>query len=69
MSGDRDQEFFADGITEDIITALARYPSLFVIACNSCFTYKGRAVAPSEGSIAGNSRLTCRPAVQHQLRR
>ena len=44
MSADPEQEFFADGIAEDIITALSRYPSLFVIARNSCFTYKGRAV-------------------------
>ena len=44
MSADPDQEFFADGIAEDIITALSRYPSLFVIARNSSFTYKGRAV-------------------------
>jgi adenylate cyclase len=44
MSGDPEQEFFADGIAEDVITALSRYPSLFVIARNSCFTYKGRAV-------------------------
>ena len=44
MSGDPEQEFFADGITEDIINALSLYPSLFVIARNSCFTYKGRAV-------------------------
>jgi adenylate cyclase len=44
MSGDPEQEFFADGIAEDIITALSRYPSLFVIARNSCFTYKGRAI-------------------------
>jgi adenylate cyclase len=44
MSGDPGQEFFADGIAEDVITALSRYPSLFVIARNSCFTYKGRAV-------------------------
>jgi adenylate cyclase len=44
MSGDADQEFFADGIAEDVITALSRYPSLFVIARNSSFTYKGRAV-------------------------
>jgi len=44
MSVDPDQEFFADGIAEDIITALSRYPSLFVIARNSSFTYKGRAV-------------------------
>jgi adenylate cyclase len=44
MSADPEQEFFADGIAEDAITALSRYPSLFVIARNSCFTYKGRAV-------------------------
>ena len=44
LSSDPEQEFFADGIAEDVITALSRYPSLFVIARNSCFTYKGRAV-------------------------
>jgi adenylate cyclase len=44
MSNDPEQEFFADGITEDIITALCRYPSLFVIARNSCFTYKGQSI-------------------------
>jgi adenylate cyclase len=42
MSGDPEQEYFADGIAEDIITALSRLPSLFVIARNSSFTYKGR---------------------------
>src|SRR6516162_3006921 len=44
MSSDPEQEFLADGIAEDVITALSRYPSLFVIARNSSFTYKGRAV-------------------------
>jgi adenylate cyclase len=44
MSSDPEQEFLADGIAEDIITALSRFPSLFVIARNSCFTYKGHAV-------------------------
>jgi adenylate cyclase len=44
MSSDPEQEFFGDGIAEDVITALSRYPSLFVIARNSSFTYKGRAV-------------------------
>src|ERR1700730_14453432 len=43
-SGDPEQEFFADGMVEDIITALSRFKSLFVIARNSSFTYKGRAV-------------------------
>jgi adenylate cyclase len=44
MSGDPEQEFLADGIAEDVITALSRYPSLFVIARNSSFTYKGKSV-------------------------
>ncbi|HEX2116601.1 MAG TPA: adenylate/guanylate cyclase domain-containing protein [Alphaproteobacteria bacterium] len=44
MSESRDQEYFADGIAEDIITGLSRYQSFFVIARNSSFTYKGRAV-------------------------
>jgi adenylate cyclase len=44
MSNDPEQEFFADGIAEDVITALSRYPFLFVIARNSSFTYKGRVV-------------------------
>jgi len=44
MSGDPEQEYFTDGITEDIITELSRYHSLFVIARNSTFTYKGKAV-------------------------
>jgi TolB-like protein len=44
MSGDAEQEYFADGIVEEIITALSRIRWLFVIARNSSFTYKGRAV-------------------------
>jgi TolB-like protein len=43
-SGDPEQEYFADGVVEDIITALSRIRWLFVIARNSSFTYKGRAV-------------------------
>jgi adenylate cyclase len=44
MSGDPEQEYFADGITEDIITALSKWRWFFVIARNSTFTYKGRSV-------------------------
>ena len=44
MSGDPEQEYFADGMVEDIITALSRFKSLFVIARNSSFTYKGKPV-------------------------
>jgi adenylate cyclase len=44
MSGDPEQEYFSDGITEEIITALSKVPRLFVIARNSTFTYKGKPV-------------------------
>ena len=44
LSGDPEQEYFADGMVADIITALAHFRHLFVIARNSSFTYKGRAV-------------------------
>jgi TolB-like protein/class 3 adenylate cyclase len=44
MSGDPEQEYFADGMVEDIITALSRFKSLFVIARNSSFAYKGKPV-------------------------
>jgi adenylate cyclase len=44
MSGDPEQEYFADGVVEDIITALSTFKSLFVIAHNSTFTYKGKPI-------------------------
>jgi TolB-like protein/class 3 adenylate cyclase len=77
MSGDPEQEYFVDGIVEDIITALSRFPSLMVIARNSSFTYKGRAVDIKragrelgvhyilEGSVrkaANRMRITCQLA-------
>ena len=63
MSGDPEQDYFADGITEDIITDLSRSPALFVIARNSSFAYKGKAldvrqVAASSAS-ATCSRAAC----------
>src|SRR6185369_8811433 len=42
MSGDPEQEYFADGVVEEILTALSRVPSFFVIARNSSFSYKGK---------------------------
>ena len=42
LSGDPEQEYFADGITEDIITALSRFAGIFVISRNSVYTYKGK---------------------------
>jgi len=74
MSGDPEQEYFADGMVEDITTALSRIGGLFVIARNSSFTYKGRAVDVKqvgrelgvryvlEGSVrkaGGRVRITC----------
>jgi adenylate cyclase len=44
MSGDAEQEYFSDGLTEDLTTELARNPFLFVISRNSAFTYKGKSV-------------------------
>jgi TolB-like protein len=44
LSGDKGQDYFSDGITEDIITELSRFSDLFVIARNSSFQYKGKAV-------------------------
>jgi len=48
MSDDPKQEYFSDGITEDIITALSKTPKMFVIARNSTFTYKGKSVKVQE---------------------
>jgi adenylate cyclase len=50
MSGDAEQEFFTDGLTEDIITELSRFRDLFVIARNSTFVYKGKAVNVQEAA-------------------
>jgi TolB-like protein/Tfp pilus assembly protein PilF len=44
MSGDPEQDFFSDGLTEDVITGLSRFPDLFVVARNSTFSYKGQQV-------------------------
>ena len=48
MSGDPEQEYFADGVVEEITTAIARFPWLFVIARNSTFTYKAKAIDVKE---------------------
>jgi adenylate cyclase len=50
MSGDPEQEYFSDGMTEDVITSLSKRSGLFVIARNSVFTYKGHAVKPEQVS-------------------
>ena len=65
MSGDPDQEYFADGLTEDIITELSRFMSLFVIARNSTFTFKGQSVEVKEVG----RRLGVRYVVEGSVRR
>jgi adenylate cyclase len=65
MSGDPEQEYFSDGITEDLITDLSKLSSLFVIARNSVFTYKGKAVDVGEVS----RRLGVRYVVEGSVRK
>jgi adenylate cyclase len=64
MSEDPKQEFFADGITEEIITALSKGPNLFVIARNSTSTYKGKAVKVKQVSEELGVRYVLEGSVQ-----
>ena len=50
MSGDAEHEYFADGVTDDIITDLSQVSALFVVARNTAFTYKGKAVEVTEAA-------------------
>jgi len=65
MSADAEQEYFVDGMTEDIITDLSKISGLFVIARNTAFTYKGRAVAVPEVCAA----LAVRYALEGSVRK
>ncbi len=65
MSSEADQEFFADGISEDIITELSKFRTLFVIARNSSFAFKGQAVDVKEVS----AKLGVRYVVEGSVRR
>ena len=62
MSGDPEQEYFADGISEDIITACRSCPQLFVIARNSSFTFKGKAVDVRQVGREARRALSCSKA-------
>src|SRR5262249_27871190 len=62
--GDPEQEFFSDGITEDIITELSRYGSLFVVARNSSFVFRGRAVDVREVGKALGVRVVLEGSVR-----
>jgi adenylate cyclase len=69
MSEDPKQEFLADGITEEIITALSKVPNLFVIARNSTFTYKGKAVKVKQVSEELGVRYVLEGSVQRSANR
>jgi adenylate cyclase len=69
MSADPEQEFFADGITEDITTALSRLRGLFVIARNSSFAYKGKAVDVREVGRALGVRYVLEGSVRRSGQR
>ena len=64
MSEDPKQEFFADGMTEEIITALSKSPNLFVIASNSTFTYKGKPVKVKQVSEELGVRYVLEGSIQ-----
>ncbi len=64
LSGDPEQEYFSDGLTNDIITDLAKFRELFVIASNSTFTYKGKAVKVEEVSRDLGVRYVLEGSVQ-----
>lgn len=65
QSGDTSQEYFSDGLTEDVITALGRFSSLTVMARNAVFAYKGRTVSPADIGRA----LAVRYIVEGRVRR
>lgn len=64
MSGEPEQDYFADGLTEDIITALSRYRDLFVIASNSSFAYKKKAIKVQDASRELGARFILEGSVQ-----
>jgi adenylate cyclase len=65
MSGDAEQEYFADGVTDDIITDLSQVSALFVVARNTAFTYKGKAVEVTQAA----QRLNVRYVLQGSVRK
>ena len=64
MSGDPNQEYFSDGLTEEIITGLSKIPHLIVIARNSTFTYKGKAVKIQQVSREMGARYVLEGSVR-----
>jgi adenylate cyclase len=69
MTGDPEQEYFVDGMVEEITTAIARLPWLFVIARNSAFTYKGKPVDVKQVAQELGVRYVLEELVQRRHRR
>ena len=69
MSGDPEQEYFSDGITEDIITELSRFRSLFVIARHSSFAFKGKAVTVTRSHVSWASQYVLEGSVRRAGKR
>ena len=69
MSGDSSQEYFADGLTEDIITALSQFRDLFVIARNSTFQFKGKPVDVREVGVKLGAHYVLEGSVRRELAR
>ncbi|MDJ0958595.1 MAG: tetratricopeptide repeat protein [Arenicellales bacterium] len=69
MSGDPEQEYFSDGITEDVITGLSKNPDLFVISRNSTFTYKGKSVRMADVGKELGARYVLEGSVRKAGRR
>ena len=67
MSGDPEQEFFADGLTEDIITELSRFHDLLVISRNSTFVHKGKAVKVQDVGVNSASITSSREACERPV--
>ena len=65
MTGDTEQDYFVDGVVEEITTAISRVPWLFVIARNSSFTYKGRAVEAVGPDVSAGCRVDQLPGDAH----
>jgi adenylate cyclase len=69
LSSDPEQEFFADGIVEEITTALSRFKALFVIARNSSFTFKGRAIEVKQAGLELGVRYVLEGSVRKSAER
>ena len=69
MSGDPEQEYFSDGISEDIITELSRFPMFFVIARNSSFLFKGQSVGMKEIGLSLGVRYVLEGSVRRSGQR